>query len=90
MKPSQWTFRLDEIPALSVYAVWLVTSRAALQDYLITWRQIKPYTTGYTLQQRGLPPGPRYKEILSRLRAAWLDGEVKTEEEELNLLITLI
>jgi tRNA nucleotidyltransferase (CCA-adding enzyme) len=89
MKPSQWTFRLDEIPALSVYAVWLVTSQAVLQDYLITWRQIKPYTTGYTLQQRGLPPGPRYKEILSRLRAAWLDGEVKTEEEELNLLNTL-
>jgi tRNA nucleotidyltransferase (CCA-adding enzyme) len=90
MNPSLWTFRLDEIPTLSVYAVWLVTSEASLKDYLITWRQIKPYTTGYTLQQRGLPPGPRYREILSRLRAAWLDGEVTTEEEELKLLSTLL
>jgi tRNA nucleotidyltransferase (CCA-adding enzyme) len=57
-----------------------------LNQYLTEWRHIKPYTTGYTLQQRGLEPGPRYKEILSRLRAAWLDGEVQNEEEELKLL----
>lgn len=90
LKPSQWTFRLDEIPALAVYAVWLVTSQTALKEYLTTWRQIKPYTTGYTLQQRGLTPSPKFREILTRLRAAWLDGEVKTEEEELNLLSTLV
>jgi tRNA nucleotidyltransferase (CCA-adding enzyme) len=80
--PSEWTFYLDEIPALAVYAVWLVTSQSALKEYLTTWRQIKPYTTGYTLQQRGLTPSPKFREILTRLRAAWLDGEVKTEEEE--------
>ena len=90
LKPSEWTFRLDEIPALAVYAVWLVTSEPSLKVYLMQWRQVRPYTTGYTLQQRGLPPGPKYKEILSRLRAAWLDGEVKTEEEELRLLHTLV
>jgi tRNA nucleotidyltransferase (CCA-adding enzyme) len=53
-----------------------------LSDYLLYWRNVKPYTTGYTLQQRGLEPGPKFKEILTRLRAAWLDGEVQTEEEE--------
>jgi tRNA nucleotidyltransferase (CCA-adding enzyme) len=89
-RPSEWTFRLDEIPALSGYAVWLVTSQPALKEYLTTWRQIKPYTTGYTLQQRGLAPSPKFREILTRLRAAWLDGQVKTEEEELNLLSTLV
>jgi tRNA nucleotidyltransferase (CCA-adding enzyme) len=88
--PSEWTFYLDELPALAVYAVWLVTSQPALREYLMTWRQIKPYTTGYTLQQRGLPPSPKFREILTRLRAAWLDGEVKTEEEEEMILKGLI
>jgi len=42
------------------------------------------------LKKRGLKPGPKYAEILRRLRAAWLDGEVKTEEEEEKLLSNLI
>jgi len=54
------------------------------------WRSIKPYTTGYSLKQRGLEPGPRFKEILTRLRAAWLDGEVQTEAEEMALLARLL
>lgn len=88
--PSEWTFYLDEFPALAVYAVWLVTSQPALKEYLTTWRQIKPYTTGYTLQQRGLAPSPKFREILTRLRAAWLDGEVENEEEEIILLNNLL
>jgi tRNA nucleotidyltransferase (CCA-adding enzyme) len=85
-KPSQWTDYLDGFPALSVYALWLVDFEPALKEYLTDWRQVKPYTTGYTLQQRGLEPGPKFKEILTRLRNAWLDGEVKSEEEEKLLL----
>jgi len=85
-KPSQWTFHLDEIPAFAVYAVYLVKKEPALRDYLEKWQYIKPHTTGDDLKERGLDPGPRYAEILSQLRAAWLDGEVKTEEEE-NLLL---
>jgi hypothetical protein len=89
-KPSQWTFRLDEIPALAVYAVYLMKREPALRTYLTEWRNLKPYTTGYTLQQRGLEPGPRYAEILRQLRTAWLDGEVTTEEEEMKLLEKLL
>jgi len=89
-KPSQWTVYLDEVPALAVYAVYLVKQESVLRDYLVEWRNIKPYTTGYTLQQRGLEPGPKFKEILTRLRAAWLDGEVQTEEEEKKLLEELV
>jgi hypothetical protein len=33
-----------------------------------------------------LPPGPHYKEILTRLRQAWLDGEVNSPEAEAALL----
>jgi len=88
--PSQLTARFDQAPVLGVYAVYLVKDEPKLRDYLTDWRNIKPYTTGYTLQGRGLEPGPKYKEILTRLRAAWLDGEVKSEGEEMELLGSLL
>lgn len=61
-----------------------------LNKYLSEWWGIKPKTTGHDLKKRGIPPGPKYNEILRRLRAAWLDGEVKTEEEEKKLLDTIL
>jgi tRNA nucleotidyltransferase (CCA-adding enzyme) len=89
-KPSQWTFMLDELPALSVYAVYLVTEDRALRQYLVKWRNVRTGITGDDLNRRGLVPGPRYAEILNQLRAAWLDGEVKSEEEEKSLLEKII
>jgi tRNA nucleotidyltransferase (CCA-adding enzyme) len=89
-KPSQWTFHLDELPSLSVYAVWLVSSEKSLHAYLEKWQHVKAITTGDDLKQLGLEPGPKYKEILDRLRAAWLDGEVTTREEEYKLRDYLI
>jgi tRNA nucleotidyltransferase (CCA-adding enzyme) len=85
-KPSQWTFYLDELPALAVYAVHLVKGEQSLREYLVGWRNVKPTITGNDLKQRGLEPGPRYAEILRQLRAAWLDGEVKSERDEEMLL----
>ncbi len=93
-KPSQWVAILDDIPLRAVQAVFLALSagsaRQALQDYLETWRHVKPKTTGHTLLKRGIPPGPAYQFILRRLREARLDGEIKTDSEELNLLEKLI
>ncbi|HSM72565.1 MAG TPA: hypothetical protein VK851_13560 [Anaerolineales bacterium] len=89
-KPSQWTFHLDQYPALSVYAAWLASSDEHLRDYLKTWQKIQPFTSGDDLKESGLEPGPRYKEILTRLRAAWLDEEVGTENEEIDLRNRLI
>ena len=89
-KPSQWTFHLDELPSLAIYAVYLASSEHPLRDYLEKWRNVKPYTTGDDLNQLGLTPGPKYKEILSRLCAAWLDGDVKTKEDEVMMLKRLI
>jgi tRNA nucleotidyltransferase (CCA-adding enzyme) len=85
-KPSQWTFYLEELPATSVYAVYLIRMEPALRDYLVIWRKVRPAINGNDLKQRGLQPGPRYTDILRRLRAAWLDGEVVSREEELKLL----
>jgi tRNA nucleotidyltransferase (CCA-adding enzyme) len=88
--PSQWTFRLEEIPSISVYAVYLMRKESALHDYLAHWRNVKPTITGDDLKARGLEPGPRYAEILRQLRAAWLDGVVNTEDEENKLLGKLL
>jgi tRNA nucleotidyltransferase (CCA-adding enzyme) len=80
---------LEELPSIAVYAVYLMRKEPALRDYLVHWRNIRPRTTGTDLKERGLEPGPHFAEILRRLRAAWLDGEVTTTQEELRLLESL-
>jgi tRNA nucleotidyltransferase (CCA-adding enzyme) len=45
-------------------------------------RYVKPSLTGNDLKRLGVPPGPQIKEILERLRAARLDGKVKTMRDE--------
>ncbi|PJF22035.1 MAG: hypothetical protein CUN56_08070, partial [Phototrophicales bacterium] len=64
--------------------------RERIQQYIETWRHISPITTGHTLKSKGLPPGPRYRAILERLRDARLDGEIQTDEQENALLEQLI
>lgn len=81
-KPSQWTFYLEELPSIAVYAVYLMRKEPALRNYLVHWRNIRPKITGNDLKERGLEPGPHFAEILRRLRAAWLDGEIINIEEE--------
>jgi tRNA nucleotidyltransferase (CCA-adding enzyme) len=93
-KTSQYTAILDNIPLRVVQAVCLAVPPGAgqkiLQNYLTSWRHIKPMATGHTLLKRGIPPGPRYQSILNRLREARLDGEIKTDAEEQELLDKLI
>ena len=83
-----------KLPLTAVYAIFLCIPdgpvRQNLHSFLETWRHVKPKTDGYALQKRGLPPGPRYRQVLFRLRQAWLDGEVKNESEEMELLDRLI
>ncbi len=89
-KPSKWTLRLEKVPLIVVYALWHVSNEPSLKEFLVRWRQVKPTITGNDLKARGIPTGPRYKKILSQLRAAWLDGDVKNDKEEEELLNTLL
>ena len=92
-KPSVVVFRLDDVPLLAVCAACLSANeptRQILENYLAHWRYIKPKTTGHDLVKLGLQPGPAFKIILSSLRTAWLDGELRTKEEEMILLDKLI
>ncbi len=94
MKPSKAVEFLEgySIKALEVLsmAVEDIEIRNILTRYLVEWWHLKPKTTGHDLKKYGIPPGPKYTEILRRLRAAWLDGEVKTDAEEKALLKNLI
>ncbi len=89
-KPSQWTFYLDDYPRFSVYAVYLKLDRDELREYLSKWQFIHPYLNGDDLKARGLKAGPAYRKVLSRLRAARLDGEVETKQHEIHFVDELI
>jgi tRNA nucleotidyltransferase (CCA-adding enzyme) len=88
--PSECVAWLDKFPPESVLVVSFCAPRgdeqSMLQMYLSKWRKVKPYTTGETLMMRGIPFGARIGAMLWRLRAAWLDGEVTSAEEERKLL----
>jgi tRNA nucleotidyltransferase/poly(A) polymerase len=45
-----------------------------------------PLVTGHDLHQLGLPAGPTFKEMLARVRAAQLDGQITTREQALEML----
>jgi hypothetical protein len=93
-KNSIWAARLDHIPPLALYAASLCEIdeplRFSIVQYLAKWRNIQPYTRGSDLQERGLEPGPHYSKILAQLRGAWQDGEIKSQEEEAELLERLL
>jgi tRNA nucleotidyltransferase (CCA-adding enzyme) len=90
VKASAITMRLDRMPPLAVYALNLAYREPFLEKYLTSWRYIKPKATGHTLMEYGLEPGPIYQRILDALRAAWLDGEIHSPQEEQQLLDRLV
>ncbi|HZU85857.1 MAG TPA: CBS domain-containing protein, partial [Anaerolineaceae bacterium] len=93
-RPSRATAILSEIPLPAAYALRVLglppRARAALENYVSTWRHIYPLTNGHILLARGLKPGPRISYILNTLRDAWLDGQIHSPEEEEALLGLLL
>ncbi len=93
LKPSECVERL-EWNVNAVEAVGYVAKdprvKELFDEYISKWRYIKPHTTGDDLKALSIKPGPRYAVLLRQLRNAWLDGEVKTEEEEKSFLTGLL
>ncbi len=92
--PSQITADLDRVSNLAIYAVYLVVEepkyKGILSHYLSSWQHIESNITGQDLKQAGLEPGPRYTEILTQIRNAWLDEEVCNKKDEKALLKSLL
>jgi tRNA nucleotidyltransferase (CCA-adding enzyme) len=93
-KPSKITRHLEKNPAVVLYTISLIASqevwRKLIHQFQFKWKKIEPFTNGSTLIRLGMSPGPAYRNILSTLRNAWLDGDVKTKDEEAALLKILL
>ncbi len=91
---SQIAVRLEEVPALAIYANFLAAQDDKIcnnfQAYLARRGKITPKVTGDDLRERGLPPGPVYKRLLGAIRDAWLDGKIDNNEQETAYLNELI
>jgi len=92
--PSQITTQLEDHSELALLTAWILAPlpiiRQRIEKFLTEWRSIRPKSDGNTLQSLGLLPGPRYRIILDRLRAARLDGEIQDETQERQLLEALV
>lgn len=92
LSPSKISEILSKFPEMVIQTVLYsqVSQVQPLEDYLNTYQKIRTYTSGEDLKARGLPPSSRYESILSRLKAAWLDGEIHSFDEEIELLNQLL
>ena len=90
LKPSEIVAILDETSDEARLLIrvatdsWLVRQR--LDQYQRRLRHIRSILTGDDLRRMGLPPGRLYSQILTRLRAALLDGEIASREDEERLV----
>lgn len=80
---------------LSILLVGFVAARdravrELVRRFVFEWKDVSPVTTGRVLKSLGLPPGPRYGEILDELLYARLDGRIHTEDDERAYLKLLI
>lgn len=63
------------------------SAREAVSEYLATSWSIVPLLKGGDLHRLGLKPGPIYRRILAALRAAKLDGRLRTKEDETSFVL---
>jgi tRNA nucleotidyltransferase (CCA-adding enzyme) len=91
---SEITFQLDRFPLVVNLACSVLINDGwvanTLDLYLNKWRKINPHTNGHHLREMGLPSSNAYKTILQTLRAAWLNGQIHSNEEEQVLLKKLM
>ena len=91
--PSRAVEMLSPLPASAVWALAAAADAPAGERavrYLRRWRYLKPLLDGHALVALGVPPGPRLGEVLRRLKAAKLDGEVRTRRDEETLARALL
>jgi tRNA nucleotidyltransferase (CCA-adding enzyme) len=94
LPPSQAAARLELAAPIGRYALYCkqppADQAAVLLQHTKKWRHIQPISDGNTLRALQIKPGPVYRQILTQLRSAWLDGKVSSRAEESALLEQLI
>lgn len=66
----------------NLIAVKSAVAKSHLQRYLSKLRYVRPLLDGKDLTSLGIPAGPAIGEALNALRAAKLDGKVRTRKDE--------
>lgn len=90
MRPSEVRRLLDPLPLPGVHALAAMaaaqTARDQAMTYLTTWRTLRPILRGDDLIQLSVLPGPDVGDVLALLRAAKLDGELKSRADEVRFV----
>lgn len=90
---SKVTALLEDCSPLVIYCLYLQSSkqtRKVLHAFATQWRWIKPVADGKKLMQMGVEIGPIIGDILDELKAAWIDGKIKTPAQEEKMLKDLL
>jgi tRNA nucleotidyltransferase (CCA-adding enzyme) len=78
----------------SIFLMWVASDstliRQRLELYHRRLQYVKPEIDGAWLQERGVEPGPIYRQILGALRDARLDGQVSSRSDEEALVEKLL
>jgi tRNA nucleotidyltransferase (CCA-adding enzyme) len=86
LSPSAIYQLLAPFSGQSVFLMWVASDsgliRQRLELYHRRLQYVKPEIDGAWLQERGVEPGPIYRQILGALRDARLDGQVSSLREE--------
>ena len=90
LAPSSICRILEGYPVAAVMTGAVATDRDVVRErlkaYLAKWRHARTFLNGSSLQDMGVPAGPKVGDILGRLREAKLDGLVKTREDEVRMV----
>jgi tRNA nucleotidyltransferase (CCA-adding enzyme) len=93
VRPSRAAELLSPFPSAAVWALAAAgqeRARAQASRYLRRWRYLRPSLDGHALLALGAIPGPQLGEVLRRLKAAKLDGEVRSRRDEERLARELL
>jgi tRNA nucleotidyltransferase (CCA-adding enzyme) len=90
VRPSQVVERLEPFPLAAVEACALVAAQSRakrmLGRYLAEWCYVKASLDGRALERLGVARGPAMSDVLRLLKAARVDGEASSREEEVELV----
>lgn len=94
LSPSEVVHLLEPLSQIGLNVAWAIApsheSRHQIVRYVTEWQSIRQTLDGDGLRAIGLKPGPLFGRLLSRLRDAWLDGEIASEAEELSMVRELL
>jgi len=93
-KPSELDGVLRTYSGPAIFIVWVASDSPLVREQLVRYyrelRHVQPKVDGHYLKSLGLKPGPLFGRILNAVRAARLDGELKTRAEEETLVVRLL